>query len=153
MKGQVTNCSLAVRLIAGYHQIPIFLIGAMMNPVRSILCLTVLTLLAGCDPLTLTALGVGAGAGINHTMNGYTYHTFSEPLPRVKQAALVALNRMSIKVESSEKDGVFETITAKSSGRSVELELEVISPNSPLKYPTILMLLSLLSVFQKGHLA
>lgn len=101
-----------------------------MTIIRSTLCLTSLVFLVGCDPLTLTALGVGAGAGINHTMNGYTYHTFSEPLPRVKQAALVALGRMSIKVESTEKDGVIETINAKSAGRSVELELEVISPKA-----------------------
>lgn len=99
-----------------------------MKPVCSALLLTSLTILAGCDPLSLTALGVGAGAGVSHTMNGYTYHTFSEPLPRVKQAALVALNRMSIKVESTEKNGIFETINAKSSGRSIELEMEVISP-------------------------
>jgi hypothetical protein len=100
----------------------------MMRLVCSALLLTSLTMLTGCDPLSLTALGVGAGAGVNHTMSGYTYHTFSEPLPRVKQAALVALNRMSIKVESTEKNGIFETINAKSSGRSIELELEVISP-------------------------
>ncbi len=96
-----------------------------MRPVRSALLFTSLTLLTGCDPLSLTALGVGAGAGISHTVNGYTYHIFSEPLPRVKQAALVALSRMSIKVESTEKSGVFETINAKSSGRFIELELEV----------------------------
>ncbi|HUX64213.1 DUF3568 family protein [Sulfuricella sp.] len=100
----------------------------MMRQVCNALLIASLTILTGCDPLSLTALGVGAGAGINHTVNGYTYHTFSEALPRVKQAALVALKRMSIKVESTEKNGVFETINAKSSGRSIELELEVISP-------------------------
>jgi len=99
-----------------------------MKLVCNALLFTSLAILTGCDPLSLTALGVGAGAGVNHTMNGYTYHTFSEPLPRVKQAVLVALNRMSIKVESTEKSGVFETINAKSLGRSIELELEVISP-------------------------
>jgi hypothetical protein len=102
----------------------------MMRPVCSALLFTSLTLLTGCDPLSLTALGVGAGAGVSHTMNGYTYHTFSDSLPRVKQAALVALNRMSIKVESTEKRGIYETINAKSSGRSIELELEVISPKA-----------------------
>jgi hypothetical protein len=101
-----------------------------MRPVCSALLFTSLTILTGCDPLTLTALGVGAGAGVSHTMNGYTYHTFSDSLPRVKQAALVALNRMSIKVESTEKRGIYETINAKSSGRSIELELEVISPKA-----------------------
>lgn len=80
--------------------------------------------------MALTALGVGAGAGVNHTMSGYTYRTFSEPLPRVKKATLLALNRMSIKVESTGKMVNGETISAKTSERSIEVELEAISPRT-----------------------
>ena len=84
-------------------------------------------LFAGCDPISLTALGVGAGAGVSHTMNGYTYRTFTEPLPKVKKAALTALSRMAIKVESTAKTDMGEVINAKSADRSIELELESIS--------------------------
>lgn len=80
--------------------------------------------------MALTALGVGAGAGVNHTMSGYTYRTFSESLPRVRKATLLALNRMSIKVESTGKMANGETISAKTSERSIELELEAISPKT-----------------------
>lgn len=61
-------------------------------------------------------------------MNGYNYRTFSEPLPKVKRAALVALNRMSITIESTEKSSTGETINAKSTERYIEVELEVVSP-------------------------
>ena len=94
------------------------------------LALASLICLAGCDPFTLTALGVGAGAGVSHTMNGYTYRTFSEPLPRVKRATLVALNKMAIKVESTEKTDKGETIHGRTADRSIEVELDVISANA-----------------------
>lgn len=81
----------------------------------------------GCDPVSLTALGVGASAGTSHTMGGYTYRTFVQPLPKVKQAALTALKRMDIKVESTGKTGEGEVIMAKSVDRNIELVLEPIS--------------------------
>lgn len=103
----------------------------MMKLGRIALLFTSLSILTGCgSALTLTALGVGAGAGVSHTMSGYTYRTFSEPLPRVKKATLLALNRMSIKVESTGKIENGETISAKTSERSIELELEAISPKT-----------------------
>lgn len=103
----------------------------MMKPIRIALLFTSLSILTGCGgALALTALGVGAGAGVNHTMSGYTYRTFSEPLPRVKKATLLALNRMSIKVESTGKMVNGETISAKTSERSIEVELEAISPKT-----------------------
>ena len=46
------------------------------------------TLTSGCAAVGLTALGVGTAVGVNHTLNGIVYRTFSEPLPKVKRAAL-----------------------------------------------------------------
>jgi hypothetical protein len=102
----------------------------MMKPSQNTLVVSSLLILTGCTPLTLTAFGIGAGAGVNHTMNGYTYRTFSESMPRVKRATLIALNRMSIKVESTGKIENGETISAKTAERSIELELEAISPKT-----------------------
>jgi len=87
-------------------------------------------MVSGCDPVSLTALGVGASAGASHTMSGYTYRTFVQPLPRVKQAALTALKRMDIKVESTGKTEEGEVIKAKSKDRDIELTLEQISPKT-----------------------
>jgi hypothetical protein len=87
-------------------------------------------LLCGCDPLTLTMLGVGAGAGVAHEMGGIAYKTFTEPLPRVKRAALAALGRMAVKVSSVEKTGSGETIKASAADREIEIELEALTANT-----------------------
>lgn len=58
---------------------------------------------SGCDPISLTMLGVGSGAGVAHTLGGIACKTFTEPMPKVKKATLVALNRMAIKVSAVEK--------------------------------------------------
>ena len=87
-------------------------------------------LLSGCDPVSLTLLGVGSGAGVAHTLSGIAYKTFTEPLPKVKKAALVALNRMAIKVSTIEKIEGGEVIKAKASDRDIEIELEAVSVNT-----------------------
>jgi len=86
-----------------------------------------LFLLTGCDPLSLTMLGVGAGAGVNYTLNGIASKTFTEPLPKVKKATLTALNRMAIKVDSTKKEEAGESIKAHSEDRDIRIELEAIS--------------------------
>ena len=89
-----------------------------------------LLLLAACDPVSLTMLGVGAGAGVGHTLSGIAYKTFTEPLPKVKKATLTAMKRMAIKVNTIEKVEGGENITAKASDRDIEIELEAISANT-----------------------
>ena len=79
--------------------------------------------LSACDPISLTALGVGAGAGVSHTMAGYTYRTFAEPLPRVRKATLAALNRMAIKVQSTDKTDTGEVINAEAGGHDIQLTM------------------------------
>jgi len=89
-----------------------------------------LFLLSGCDPVSLTLFGVGAGTGVAHTLSGIAYKTFTEPLPKVKKAALTALNRMAIKVETVEKVEGGENIKAQTADRNIEIELEAISVNT-----------------------
>ena len=86
--------------------------------------------LAACAPLAITGAGVGAAAGVTHTLGGITYRTFTSPMPRVKGATLSALNRMGINgISSSKKEGT-EIILAKASGRDIEIQLEPLSPNT-----------------------
>ncbi len=94
----------------------------------SIACLSVV--LAGCAPLALTAFGVGASAGVSHTLNGVTYRTFTAPPSRVRVATLAALKRMGIKVESAETTDSGELIRGSATGRQIEIELEKISVNT-----------------------
>jgi uncharacterized protein DUF3568 len=82
---------------------------------------------SGCDPVSLTLLGVGAGAGVAHQMGGYASRTFTEDLPRVKRATVAALNRMAIKVDSTEKSKGGEIIKATAGDRKIEIELEALS--------------------------
>lgn len=89
-----------------------------------------LVLLAGCDPLSMTLLGAGASAGISQTLSGISYRTFTEPMPKVRKATLAALNRMSIRVESTRKEERSEVILAKATDRDIEVELEAISPRA-----------------------
>ena len=86
--------------------------------------------LSGCVPLAITGAGVGASAGITHTMGGITYRTFTAPLPKVKNATMAALNRMGINgVKFSKAEGN-DMILAKASGREIEIQLEQLSPNT-----------------------
>lgn len=91
---------------------------------------TLFLLLSACDPISLTLFAVGTGTGVAHTLNGMAYKTFTEPLPKIKKAALVALNRMAIKVDSVGKMDGGEIIKARTTDRDIEIELEAVSANT-----------------------
>lgn len=82
---------------------------------------------AGCEPVTLTAMGVGAAAGVQHTLTGIAYRTFSVPLPKVRSAVLTAFDRMGIKLGAKEPIENGERLTARASDRDIEVELEAIT--------------------------
>jgi hypothetical protein len=84
-------------------------------------------LLAGCEPLSLTMLGVGGSAVMNHQMNSTPTRTFTVPLLRVKHASLVALQRMGIHPEEVKKIDNGEIITARLGKREIEVELESVT--------------------------
>ena len=85
---------------------------------------------AGCESMALTAFGVGASTGVQHSLGGMTYRTFSAPAPKVKAAAIGALGHMGIKVNSTEKIEGGELIKASTADRQIELQLERISSNA-----------------------
>jgi hypothetical protein len=87
-------------------------------------------LTSGCAAVGLTALGVGAAVGVNHTLNGIVYKTFSEPLPKVKRATLTALKQMEIPVEAVEKTKQGELIKARAANRAIEVEFEALTPKT-----------------------
>lgn len=96
---------------------------------RTVACfvLSILIALYGCDPLSITLAGIGASAGVSHTLNGITYRTFTASLPKVRKATLTALGRMSIKVSSTNKIETGEVIRAATTDREIEIELEVVT--------------------------
>lgn len=65
----------------------------------------------------------------NHQMGGYAYRTFTEPLPRVRKANLLAFKRMAIRPDKTEKTELGERIIARAGDREIEVELESLTPN------------------------
>jgi hypothetical protein len=95
-----------------------------------VVSITVASMLAGCAPLALTALGLGGSAAVNHTLSGITYKTFTAPLPRVKTASIGALHRMGIRASGAVKQEGNEVVTAAGRDRDIEIVLEPISSNA-----------------------
>jgi len=90
-----------------------------------------IALLAACEPLSITAAGVGGSAAVSHTLGGITYRTFTAPAASVKSASLGALNRMGIKVTGTEKgEHGSEVLKAKATDREIEITFEPISSNT-----------------------
>ena len=100
-------------------------------------CLVLLILintvsLSGCIAAATSAAGMGGSAAITHTMNGITYRTFTAPQAKVRFATIRALDRMQIKLisDSMQDKSNIRLVTAKSSERKIEIQLEPISPNT-----------------------
>ena len=74
--------------------------------------------------------GVGAATGVQHTLTGIAYRTFSVPLPKVRTAVKSALGRMDITVDVTEKMENGERIKARATDREIEIELESLSPRT-----------------------
>lgn len=90
------------------------------------------TWLSACVPAITTAASLGGSAAMNHTSNGITYRTFTAKSTKVRAATLNALNRMQIKVVNDslqEKTNIW-LVSAKSSDRNIEIQIEPISVNA-----------------------
>ena len=99
-----------------------------LSPGLRILAIPALAVsLSACDPITLTALAVGAGAGVQHTLSGIAYKTFSSPLPKVRTAVNGALAHMDIKVGATEKIDNGVRIKARAADRDIEIDLEALT--------------------------
>jgi predicted small secreted protein len=86
--------------------------------------LIVAALVAGCETLSLTMLGIGGSAAVNHKLSGIPARTFTVPLVKVKTASIGALKRMGITAEDVKKIENGELITARLGKRQIEVELE-----------------------------
>ena len=75
-------------------------------------------------------MGVGAAYGVQHTLSGISYRTFSVPLPQVRSAVMSALRHMDIAVSSKEKIENGERFIARAADRDIEVELEAITPKT-----------------------
>lgn len=101
-----------------------------MTPSRRTLVLLVLLsgLQGGCAAAGLTVAGAGAGvamgSGVEHTLSGITYKTFTASANDVRFASLKALDRMGMKLASdaATEDGF--KLVATANQRTIEVEIE-----------------------------
>lgn len=87
-------------------------------------------LLGGCEPASVTLLGIAAGTGVGYTLSSITYKTFAAPMKDVRDATLTAFRNMGIQVDSVEKTDKGEVIHGKTKNRNIEVILETISPKT-----------------------
>jgi hypothetical protein len=80
--------------------------------------------LSGCAAVALTAGGLAAGAGVNHTLSGIAYKTFNDDLETLRIATLITLEQMAMEVtEDTATDEGWEII-AIAAEREIDIELE-----------------------------
>ena len=96
---------------------------------RLIICIFVLAL-SGCQALTVSLIGAGAGTALRYGIDGVTYRTVTAPAPEVMQASLAALERMGIVVDGTDRFSYGEVIYARAENRTIEIEVEPISPKA-----------------------
>jgi hypothetical protein len=97
---------------------------------RYFVTLALAVLLSGCEPLSLTALGIGGSAAVNHKMSSTPTRTFTVPLLKVKTASMGALKRMGIPAGEVRKVDNGEIITTRIGKREIEVELESLTANT-----------------------
>ena len=74
--------------------------------------------------LASTGTGLAAGAGVDHTLSGITYKTFSVSRSQLRFATLKTLHRMDMKVIRDKNTKEFHAIEAVALDRTIEIELE-----------------------------
>lgn len=91
---------------------------------RITLLLASIILLQGCAAAALTAGGIAAGVGVNHTLSGIAYKTVIAPLPNTRLATLKTLNRMEVDIKKDEETESGWLITADAADRDINIQLE-----------------------------
>ncbi len=90
--------------------------------------------LGGCAAAGLALFGVGAGisggTGVNYTLDSIAYKTFATPEPALRAATLATLKRMAITVTENEATDSGRQITATAGDRTVDIELDRITPKT-----------------------
>ena len=87
-------------------------------------------MVGGCVPLAVTAVGVGAATGVQHTLSGIAYKTFTASLPEIRKATITTLRRMDITIGGTQKIEHGESITARAADREIEVQLESLTSNT-----------------------
>lgn len=77
-----------------------------------------------------SAAFVGIDTAVERTLNAIAYKTFTAPVDDVRHAALETLGRMGMPVTADERSDTGWAIVATAADRTVEIELERLTPNA-----------------------
>ena len=95
-----------------------------MGRLRVVSAIAALLLLSGCAGIALTAGGIAGSTGVNHTLNGIVYKTFTTPMKDMRVATLKTLKRMGMPFTDDKEAKFGWLIVATASERVIEIELE-----------------------------
>jgi hypothetical protein len=88
----------------------------------------------GCAGVGLTLFGVGAGVsggtGVSYTLDSIAYKTFAASETDLRAATLQTFKRMAIEVTETQKTETDTDITATAGDRTVEVEIDRITPKT-----------------------
>ena len=102
--------------------------GEFMRIWRVLGSLSLLIAFQGCAGAGLAVMGatagVGMSTGVEHTLNGVVYKTFTAPLASVRFAALKTLDQMDMPVKTDAKTEIGWEVSATAADRTIEIELE-----------------------------
>ena len=88
----------------------------------------------GCAAVGLTLFGVGAGigggTGVSYTLDSIAYKTFAASETELRAATLQTFKRMAIEVTETQKTETGTDITATAGDRTVEVEIDRITPKT-----------------------
>lgn len=74
-----------------------------------------------------TGVGVAASTGVNYTLNGIAYKTFTAPAADVHAATLATLKRMGMTVKKDNKTTEGHELHAEAIDRDIYIELESVT--------------------------
>lgn len=84
--------------------------------------------LQGCAAAGLLVADAGAGAGMSagleHTLNGIVYKTFTAPANNVRLATLKSLDRMGMPLTTDDQTDAGWKLSATAADRTIDIELE-----------------------------
>ena len=99
--------------------------------IRMTIALLSVALLSGCAAAGLTVASAGAGVGlatgVDHTLIGTVYKTFTVSVNELRFATLKALDRMDMKLAKDQAQAGGWAIEASAADRVIEIELERLS--------------------------
>lgn len=84
-------------------------------------------LLAACEPLAVGLAGAGATMMVRYNLDNIASRTFTASSSSVKNASLIAIERMGLQLDATKTLDSGELIVARARNREIEIEVEPIT--------------------------